>query len=89
MVLEIISNVLYNISLVGTIIAIIFSIVVILKDKKSFFGLGKFFCVFFVFTWAIYIGMSIVNITTIKNDTDKTDTKKQGAYYELKDKQLT
>lgn len=88
MVMEILSNVLYNISLFGTIIAIIFSIVVISQDKKTFFGLGKFFCIFLIFTWISYIGMSVFNITTIKSTTDKTDTKKQGAYYMVKDKQL-
>ena len=88
MVMEILSNVLYNVSFFGTIIAIIFSIVVISKDKKTFFGLGKFFCIFLVFTWVSYIGMSVFSITTIKNTTDKSDAKKQGAYYMVKDKQL-
>lgn len=76
MTLDVLSNVLYNVSFYGSIIALIASFIILIFKIDLFKGIGKTLCRIFIVTWILYLGMSISTmvITTIDNNDNTKKT---------------
>lgn len=62
MTLNILANVLYTVSLYGSIITLFFSLIVNMFKIKIFKTLGKVLCGVFITTWVFYFLISILLI---------------------------
>lgn len=76
MTLDVLNNVLYNISFYGSIIALIASFIILIFKINLFKGIGKTLCIVFIVTWTLYLGVSIFMMVTTtietKSDSNKT-----------------
>ncbi|SHJ85774.1 hypothetical protein SAMN02745248_01121 [Hathewaya proteolytica DSM 3090] len=59
MTISILSNVLYTVSLYGSIITLFFSLIINMFKIKLFKTLGKVLCRLFIIFWVFYLALNI------------------------------